>query len=340
MQRDGLTATVEPWEDGRRADTGRGFFEWWYFDAHLDDGSTAVVVFATKSLLARKGPLKPQLLLTITPPDGRKLDRSRTFSADQFTASTRECDVRIGDNHVRGDLQRYELHAANADLAADLVFTGSVPPWRPGAGKNFYDAALTRYFAWLPAIPYGAVHGTLTYDGQTRTVTGVGYHDHNWGNVGLNDVMSHWVWGRAHVGAYSLIFVEMTAAPAYGRQKIPVFMLARDDQILLGDGGPLTLTTTDEVRHAAGRSYPRQLDFQWRPADASRGSVHLMLRQPQLIEATSLLLAFPRWQQRLLRLLANPYYFRFDAALELHIDLFDLHTVERGRALYEIMLLR
>lgn len=54
----------------------------------------------------------------------------------------------------------------------------------------------------------------------------------------------------------------------------------------------------------------------------------------------SLLTAFTRWQQRLLRLFANPYYFRFNAALELSLDLPGLQTVEQGRALYEIMFLR
>lgn len=71
------------------ADTGRGSFEGWYFDAHLDDGSTAVIVFATTPLLARKGPLKPQLVLTIARPDGRTPDRSRVFPADQFSAARR-----------------------------------------------------------------------------------------------------------------------------------------------------------------------------------------------------------------------------------------------------------
>ena len=32
-------------------------------------------------------------------------------------------------------------------------------------------------------VPEGAVTGTLTADGETRQVTGSGYHDHNWGNV-------------------------------------------------------------------------------------------------------------------------------------------------------------
>src|SRR2546423_3288344 len=60
-------------EDGMRTDGGKGSYEWWYFDAHLDDGSTLVVVFYTKppmeaarTLLARRmslsnstGPTEP-----------------------------------------------------------------------------------------------------------------------------------------------------------------------------------------------------------------------------------------------------------------------------------------
>jgi hypothetical protein len=68
--------------------------------------------------------------------------------------------------------------------------------------------------------------------------------------------------------------------------------------------------------------------------------VHLALRQPRLLEATSLLTLFPRWKQRLLRLITNPYYFRFNALLDLHIDLPPLQAHEQGTALYEIMMLK
>jgi hypothetical protein len=39
---------VAPWEDGARTDNRRGTYEWWYFDSHLDDGSSRVVVFMNK----------------------------------------------------------------------------------------------------------------------------------------------------------------------------------------------------------------------------------------------------------------------------------------------------
>ena len=336
LAREGLTETVKIWEDGLRADTGRGSFEWWYFDAHLDDGSTAVIVFLTKPLLERNGPLKPGVSLTITRPDGTKVLEFPLYAPELFRASKETCDVRIADSWVRGNLHQYQLHAETGELAADLTFTGIVPPWRPGAGKvGFGDA--DHYFAWLPAIPHGTVSGTLTYDGQTVPVSGAGYHDHNWGNVGLNSVLDHWYWGRANLGGFTVIFVEQIAARAYGSKKMPVFMLAKGNRILTGDGDPLRLEKSDFVTHSGGREYPRQLDFIW---ENEGRSVHLALRQPELIEGTSLLTLFPTWKQKILRLFANPYYFRFNADLELTIDFDEVQAHERGPALYEIMMLK
>ena len=336
LKRDGLTETIAAWEDGLRADTGRGSFEWWYFDAHFDDGSTAVIVFGTKPLIERNSPLKPIVSLTITRPDGTKAASFLVLPPEQFKAAKESCDVRIGPNWTRGDLHRYEVHFESGDLAADLIFTGIVPPWRPGAGKSYFGD-LEHYFAWLPSIPYGTVEGSLTYDGQARNVKGTGYHDHNWGNVGLNEVMDHWYWGRAHIGEYTLIYVDQIAANPYGNTHRPVFLLAKGAQILTGDGGPLSMQTRDLVRHEGGYSYPREVDFNWKSGNEA---IQLRLRQPKLIEATSLLTLLPKWQQGLARLFANPYYFRFNANLELDIALDALSATERGPALYEIMILQ
>jgi hypothetical protein len=45
----GLTnGVIQDWEDGLRTAATDGTFEWWYFDAHLDDGSTVTAEFHTK----------------------------------------------------------------------------------------------------------------------------------------------------------------------------------------------------------------------------------------------------------------------------------------------------
>jgi predicted secreted hydrolase len=340
IKRDGLTERVQPWEDGQRAPTGPGHFEWWYFDAHLEDGSTAVIVFATKPIVSPRAPLIPNVSLTVTRPDGRKTAQFFLPPVEEFSASEQGCEVRIGDCRVRQEIREerwiYRLQAATSDLAADLTFTGLVPPWRPGAGKSFFGD-LEHYFAWLPAIPYGTVSGSLTYDGQAHTVSGTGYHDHNWGNVALPEVLDHWTWGRAHLGGYSLIFVEQIAARKYGSVRLPVFLLAQDEKVLADDARFLRMQAGEIVRHPGGRDYPRAVDFVW---ERGPERVRLVLRGPELIEATSLLGALPPTKRALARLVANPYYFRFNARMELQIDLAGLQATVGGPALYELMLLR
>ncbi len=345
MRREGLRETPEIWEDGLRAEPKPGNFEWWYFDVQLEDGSTAVVSFFTKSLLDRGSRLKPGVSVNITRPDGHKLSQVSLVRPADFSSSKERCYVRAGESWVRGDLCTYEMHAKAGSLVAQLSFTGLVPAWRPGTGKIFFDEACTRYFAWLPAVPYGTVEGHLIYDGQMHPVKGTCYHDHNWGNIGLNSVLSQWYWGRAHLGDYSLIFAEMTATPRYDGQKIPVFMLAKGSQILKGDGAPLRLEELDFIPDPGGRSYPEGLDLDWQN---NSERVHLKLRDPALIDSYSLLDLLPTWQRVIGQVVANPYYFRFKADLDLLIDFGanrsagteKLHTRIEGQALYEFILLR
>jgi predicted secreted hydrolase len=336
MALDGLTDTVAPWEDGLRTDVDSPSFEWWYFDAHFDDGSTAVIVFYTKPMLVWKGPAKPQVSITITRPNGEKTIKFFTSSIDQFSAVKETCDVRVGENWVQGNLHRYRLHVEIDDLAADLTFTGTVNPWRPDAGKACFRD-LDHYFAWLPSVPYGLAEGTLIYDDQVHQVKGGGYHDHNWGNIGLNETTDHWYWGRAHLGDYTLIFAEIIASKKFAYKPQPVFMLAKGSEVIIGDGVPLSMDARDFVPHSGGRKYPNEVDIHWQKDEET---VHLALRNPQVIEAISLLLILPAWQRPLLRLFSNPYYFRFNADLEMSVNLKNNKTVERGTTLFEIMILQ
>ena len=114
------------------------------------------------------------------------------------------------------------------------------------------------------------------------------------------------------------------------------FLLAKGDQILTGNGLPLKLEKRDFIKHAGGREYPTELDFHWMLDDKQ---VHITLRQPKIIEADSLLKELPFWKRKLLGLFVNPYYFRFNAEMDLKIDFGDIQAHEQGPVLYELMLL-
>jgi hypothetical protein len=131
---------VAQFEDGQRIGTGEGCYQWWYFDAHLDDGATVVVVFYTKPNVSPNGPLAARITINLTLPDGRRIDKLHDTTPDQFTASKEGCDVRIGTNRFVGDLRRYRITAAIEEISVEIELTGELRAWRPKSGHIHFGA--------------------------------------------------------------------------------------------------------------------------------------------------------------------------------------------------------
>jgi hypothetical protein len=231
---------IKPWEDGLRTDGSAGTYEWWYFDAHLDDGAKLVVVFFTKEITNIYRPLTPMIRIDLTLPDGTPVQRMVGLDPATFSASTATCDVRIGDNIFAGDLHTYTIRADVEGVSVDITLTGQVPAWRPETGYWLFGEQGEQHFAWLPAVPQGAVEATYSVEGRTSTTTGIGYHDHNWGNTPMPKLLHHWYWARGAAGPYSVIASYVTAEKAYGYSELPVFMLARDGQLIADDNSLVT----------------------------------------------------------------------------------------------------
>jgi hypothetical protein len=242
--------TIEQWEDGARTDDSAGTYEWWYFDAHLDDGAKCVVVFMNKDIAATNRPLSPLLRLSLELSDGRRIDRIVPFTASQWSTSRDRADVRLGDNVFSGDLHTYRIAAAAEGISVDLTLVGTVPPWRPGTGVMLFGAERDKEFAWLPSVPEGTVTGAYTVDGARRQVTGVGYHDHNWGNVALPSIVHDWYWARGKAGPFSVIASYITAAKKYDYATIPVFMLTRDGRVVADDAAHVSFERSEPYTDA------------------------------------------------------------------------------------------
>lgn len=234
-ERLGLSSTsIEPWEDGARTDNSAGTYEWWYFDAHLADGAKLVVAFMNKDIAQPDKPLSPLLRLELELPDGRRFEKLIHFPAPAWSAAKDHADVRLGDNRFTGDLHTYRIEATAEEISVDVTLTGEVPAWRPATGYMLFGKDRSLEFAWLPSVPEGAVRIKYTVGSEEHNTTGVGYHDHNWGNVGLMKVVHDWYWARGQAGPYSVIASYITSAKQYGLEPLPIFMLARD-HVVIGD---------------------------------------------------------------------------------------------------------
>src|ERR1700737_646823 len=231
----GLSPTlIEPWEDGARTDNSVGTYEWWYFDAHLADGAKLVVAFMNKDIAEPQKPLSPLLRLNLDLPDGRRFEKLIHFAALAWSAAKDHADVQLGANRFSGDLHTYRIVATAEEISVDVTLTGEVPAWRPSTGYMLFGEDRSLEFAWLPSVPQGAVKVTYTIAGEEHETTGVGYHDHNWGNVGLLKVVHDWYWARGQAGPYSGLRAYIPSPKKFGFEPLPIFMLARDN-VLVGD---------------------------------------------------------------------------------------------------------
>jgi hypothetical protein len=143
--------------------------------------------------------------------------------------------VRIGENSFDGDLHSYKITAQIEDVAVDVSLTGEVPAWRPGTGHVYFGSKDEHEFNWLPAVPQGTVDATYRVAGQARTASGVGYHDHNWGNAPINSLINHWHWARGQAGPYTTVASYITAEEEFGHSELPIFLLARDGRVVADD---------------------------------------------------------------------------------------------------------
>jgi hypothetical protein len=227
---------VAEFEDGQRIGTENGHYEWWYFDAHLDDGATVGVVFYTKPNVSPNGPLAPRITIDITLPDGRTFGKLLDTGPELFNASKSGCDIRIGTNRFVGDLNRYHITATIEEISVDIELTGEVRAWRPKSGHLYFGAeGREKLFAWLPSVPHGQANVRYRIGNEEHRASGSGYHDHNWGDVPMQTLMHNWYWARASVGPYTVIASYITATAAYGYETQIVYMLARDGKIIADD---------------------------------------------------------------------------------------------------------
>jgi hypothetical protein len=237
---------IEAFEDGMRTEGGPGGYEWWYFDSHLHDGSSLVIVFYTKPLLNPDGELAPFASLQLDRPGQTPIRVEAHLSPDAFSARRDRCDVQIGENTFRGNLHEYDIHFSHDGVAVDVKLTGQVPSWRPSSGHMYFGEHDEHLFAWLAAVPQGEVSVEVNIRGKKEDLQGVGYHDHNWGDVSMAKLINHWYWGRAQAGDYSIVASYIFAEKAYGDAELPIFMLAKGGKIIADDGRKVSFHLEDQ----------------------------------------------------------------------------------------------
>lgn len=301
---------IEAWEDGKRDDDRAGVYEWWYFDMILDDGSKAVIHFNTKDnqTIGKAGTI-PSVVLKITSPEGVDYKDNVVLNASAATFGKGACDVKFGPHFIKGDLKTYQIHVsptggrngtdgggvigAASSVGADLVLRSTSQPWRPGAGGFTFGEDEAGYFTWLCAVPRGTVTGTLFYNGKTHAVTGVGYHDHQWGNMAHNTTWDHWLWGRQDFGDYTMLVFDIGTQKKFGYKRLPMMFLQDNAGHLLMEDlhAPKCQVIEEYQEKVSGKTYPKVIHYRFSQGNQS---VDYTLSQQSELESRDAAAGLPK----------------------------------------------
>jgi len=234
-----LGDVVQLWEDGARTDDLNSQFEWWYFDAELDDGSLIVAYFYKVHFL------KDQYFIgfNYTSPEKEDFFKLKYFNKNEVSFQSDSCAVIMNQNSFTGNLETYNIKLNPNDFdnyGFNLNLNSLVGPYRPQDG---IIEAGSDYFAWLAAVPNGSVDGTVTINGKEKKIRGSGYHDHNWGNTPLQKLFKSWTWFRGKAGPYTVILAELNAVENRGGFDIPILFVADENSVLVDKFGNKELLT-------------------------------------------------------------------------------------------------
>lgn len=330
---------LKPVDDGLHIDMNeRGMYEWWYFDAHLDNGYTLVVFFhASNPNPGLEG--KTGIEIVLLRPDGVRVQKFIPYNKSEFSASRDRPEVTIGENTLRvqqrdGELPVYEIKVKEQDLGCHLTYRAEVNGWKPGTGLSHFGHL--GYFGWVIPFARASVEGKITDGEKTFQVKGIGYHDHNWLNFRFATIIEYWMWGRIYSENLTVSYAFIQCNEKVNRHTVKVLMLADGENVVLSTGEFDFLMDDFEYNPKAKYQFPTQIIIH------APGELKATLKMKRILEAQDMLVNF----SPVLRFLAKnilhiqPGYFRLLSEFELEVMRGGKPTKETGETLHEIVLFK
>lgn len=324
-------------DDGLHMDR-RGMYEWWYFDAHLENGYTAVFFFhASNPNPGLEG--KTGMEIVLVRPDGIRVQKFIPYKKSEFTAARDKPEVKIGRNTLwvepgEGELPVYHIDIQETGLGCHLTYRAEVNGWKPGTGlSHFGDLG---FFGWVIPFARASVEGTITDGEQTFQAKGIGYHDHNWLNFPFQQIIEYWMWGRIYSENFTAAYACIQCNEKVDNHTVKVLMLAEGREVILSSGEFEFSQDDFEYNNRAKYQFPKKIII-----DAP-GAMKAVLNMNRILEAQDMLDNF----SPILRFIAKnilrikPGYFRLVSDFELEVTQDGKSITETGTTLHEIVLFK
>jgi hypothetical protein len=248
-------------KDNALHNTAGMIYEWWYLDAAFDNGYSTSFSWqvVTQDFIGKDRPTR-LVQFAIYDPSGKKTSVDAGFKPEEVTVSADICNVKMGDNQLKGSYPKWDVSFRQGDLGAQLTFESLAEGFKtPPDGVVYFSRQPEKYIGWVIAQPRAKVTGKLILNGKEIPVSGVGYHDHNWGNCSLKEMYNYWYWGRMYLPEYTFVYSVGQMVDALGKKPSSVIFAFKGPK-LLEVSTEITVDASDFVLDPfTGAKYPRSV---------------------------------------------------------------------------------
>ncbi len=180
-----------------------GYFEWWYFHFASADGFVAnIVLHETDIFGLRKS---PYVSMSYQLPRREPQYLRMAVSDGGITRSSEYLHLSEINRKISEDNTRILIHLIfPSGEIFDVVITKQAKPLILNECVLYQEGDKQSY--WRLQVPFGRFNGDLKTDSGDYSVEGVIYHDHQWGNISIQDFVSDWVWGHFSSSKSSAVF--------------------------------------------------------------------------------------------------------------------------------------
>lgn len=247
--------------------------EWWYFNGISNDTQFFFNYFLgdPENITG----LRKIRVVALVLEDGRQpilgIHDSRGFGGDR---SNPLIDIDQSGFSALNE-STYRISGSISDIMVgmpiqwDLTYRSAVSPWFATPVQMHVGHIKGDWMKWLVYMPSANVTGTITIDNETRSISAVGYHDHNWGRWAFNDAQWNWAQVSAPEDGFSL-----TLGDVLGEQRNTILGIKYAGENIKFTGKQVRLSYSDfALDPFTARMYPTAYNV-----EADNGDYILNLR--------------------------------------------------------------
>ena len=321
---------IEPCDYALHPSDAPGWWEWWYFDADLDNGYTIAGTFHFGSPRPPANPDVRFVEIALYDPEGNKRMVRKRYPKEQCSASEDTCKVVIGPNVFEGEIPRFQLFFQEGAQGCDLIYESLVEGFMPRGPTSSIGAAVV---GWVIPTARAKVSGTITWEGRTMEVKGDGYHDHNWSDApmsGAGESEDLLALMGLPIGDWTLNFSGGRSRRKRGYKPYGVMYAYKKEKVVAVSekGGG---SGSDYAENALGIKYPQAYKLWWDEPGLVEGEIRLRLKQViDFMDLHRRFKPFQRWFSE--TYVGRPAYFRYRLDYDVNVAILGERVTGQGHS--------